>query len=84
MGFIILFATGGILGWLASILARSDDGRGIALNIVLGMVGALIGGALGSSESLLLGLSAEALLLALLGAVVLLAGFNAARRSLPR
>ena len=32
MGFLVLFAIGGILGWLASIVARGDDGRSIAFD----------------------------------------------------
>jgi uncharacterized membrane protein YeaQ/YmgE (transglycosylase-associated protein family) len=78
MGFLVLIAVGGILGWLASILSRGDDGRSIALNIGLGAIGALVAGAIASSDSLLIGLSAEALLLALAGATVVLLGFNLA------
>lgn len=81
MGFVVLIAVGGILGWLASILSRNDDGRGIALNVVVGVFGALIAGGLASSESLMLGVSAQALLVALVGAALILAGFNAARVS---
>ena len=81
MGFLVLIAVGGILGWLASILTRSDDGRGIALNVGLGIIGALVAGAFASSDSLLIGLSATALLLALLGASVVLAALYFARRS---
>jgi uncharacterized membrane protein YeaQ/YmgE (transglycosylase-associated protein family) len=81
MGFLVLIAVGGILGWLASILSRSDDGRGIALNVVLGMIGALVAGAFASSDSLLIGLSATALLLALLGATLVLGAFYLARRA---
>ncbi len=76
MGFVVLIAVGGILGWLASILSRSDDGRGIAANVALGVVGALIAGAFASDESLLVGLSAQALLLSIAGAAALLAAFN--------
>jgi uncharacterized membrane protein YeaQ/YmgE (transglycosylase-associated protein family) len=84
MGFVVLIAVGGILGWVASILSRSDDGRGIALNVGLGVIGALVAGAFASTDSLLIGLSAQALLLALLGASVLLAGLAFARRSFSR
>jgi uncharacterized membrane protein YeaQ/YmgE (transglycosylase-associated protein family) len=84
MGFVVLIAIGGILGWLASILSRSDDGRGIALNVGLGVIGSLAAGALASSESLLIGLSATALLSALAGAAALLLGLNFARRSAAR
>jgi uncharacterized membrane protein YeaQ/YmgE (transglycosylase-associated protein family) len=81
MGFLVLIAVGGILGWLASILTRSDDGRGIALNVGLGIIGALVAGAFASSDSLLIGLSATALLLALLGASVVLCALYFARRA---
>ena len=81
MGFVVLIAVGGILGWLASILTRSDDGRGIALNVGLGIIGALVAGAFASSDSLLIGLSATALLLALLGASVVLGALYFARRA---
>ena len=84
MGFVVLIAVGGILGWLASILSRSDDARGIALNVGLGIIGALVAGALASNSSLLIGLSAPALLMALAAAAVLLGGFNVARRTLSR
>lgn len=81
MGFLVLIAVGGILGWLASIISRSDDGRGIGANVGLGIVGALLSGAVVSDESLLVGLSAQALLLSVAGAAALLAAFNAFRSS---
>lgn len=84
MGFIVLISVGAILGWLASILFRGDDGRSIALNVALGVGGAFAGGALTSQDSLLIGLSATALMAATLGAGVVLAGFNLARGSLAR
>jgi uncharacterized membrane protein YeaQ/YmgE (transglycosylase-associated protein family) len=84
MGFIVLIAVGAILGWIASILFRGDDGRSIALNIALGMLGAFVAGGLASQDSLLIGLSATALLAATVGALVLLAAFNVARGSLAR
>jgi uncharacterized membrane protein YeaQ/YmgE (transglycosylase-associated protein family) len=79
MGFLVLIAVGGILGWVASILARSDDRRGIAINVVLGVLVALVAGGLASSESLLVGLSGQTLLLALAATAVVLGGYNLAR-----
>lgn len=38
----ILF--GGIVGWVASIIMRTDEEQGIVGNIVIGIIGALIGG----------------------------------------
>ena len=84
MGFLVLFAIGGILGWLASIVARRDDGRSIAFNVALGILGSFVAGAFASQDSLLIGLSATALLAAIVGAAVVLAGFNLARGKLAR
>ncbi len=82
MGFVVLIAVGSVLGWLASILSRTDDGAGVALNVAVGAAGALVVGVLASSESLLVGLSANALLLAMAAAVTFLGGFNLARGKL--
>ena len=84
MGFIVLVAVGAIMGWLASILFRSDDNRSIGVNVVLGILGAFVAGALASQDSLLIGLSATALLAAMVGAILLAAGFNLARGTLAR
>ncbi|MEW6383118.1 MAG: GlsB/YeaQ/YmgE family stress response membrane protein, partial [Pseudomonadota bacterium] len=44
MGIIIWLIVGGIVGWLASIIMKRDAQQGIILNIVVGIVGALISG----------------------------------------
>ena len=44
MGIIIWLVVGGIFGWLASLIMRTDAQQGIMLNIVVGIVGAFIGG----------------------------------------
>ena len=44
MGFILWIIIGGIVGWLASLVMRTDGQQGILLNIVVGIVGAFIGG----------------------------------------
>jgi uncharacterized membrane protein YeaQ/YmgE (transglycosylase-associated protein family) len=80
VGFIVLFAVGGVLGWVASILTRGDDRRTIAYYLAAGVAGALLFGALASDESLIVGLSATTLLAGMAGAVVLLAGLTFARR----
>ena len=66
-------AVGGVLAWLASILTRGDDIRSIALNLIVGITGAIVAGALVSGESLTLGISATALFAGILGAVLSLA-----------
>ena len=44
MGFILWLVIGGIVGWLASIVMKRDGSQGIVLNVVVGIVGALLGG----------------------------------------
>src|SRR5258705_11370097 len=44
MNLIIVIIVGGVLGWLASLIMRTDAQQGIIMNIVVGIVGALIGG----------------------------------------
>ena len=44
MSFIIWLVLGGIIGWLASIVMRTDAQQGIFLNIIVGIVGSFIGG----------------------------------------
>jgi len=46
MTFIMWLIVGGILGWLASIVMKTNDKQGIFLNIVVGVVGAFLGGLL--------------------------------------
>ena len=44
MNFIIWLVVGGLLGWLASMVMKTDHEQGIFLNIVVGIVGAVLGG----------------------------------------
>ena len=44
MNFIIWLIVGGIIGWLASLMMKTDGQQGIFLNVVVGIVGALLGG----------------------------------------
>jgi uncharacterized membrane protein YeaQ/YmgE (transglycosylase-associated protein family) len=81
MGFIVWLIIGGIIGWLASLIMRTDAQQGIILNIVVGIVGAVIAGLIfagGVSPADPLDLSN--ILYSLLGAVVLLAIVNLIRR----
>jgi uncharacterized membrane protein YeaQ/YmgE (transglycosylase-associated protein family) len=85
MGLIILLIVGGLIGWLASMVMRTDAQQGILLNIVVGIVGALLAGLLlnpliGGGNIMSGDFSASALLVSFLGAVVLLAIVNLFRR----
>ena len=44
MGIILWLVIGGVIGWLASIVMRTDGSQGIFLNIVVGIIGAFLGG----------------------------------------
>ena len=84
MGFIVLFAVGGVIGWLASILARRDDARAIVSNVAAGVAGSLLAGLLTSREPLMSGLSATTLIAGVVGAGVILAAFAYLRLRLVR
>lgn len=89
MNFIIWIVVGGILGWLASLVMRTNAQQGLLLNIVVGIVGALIGGWLlaplfGTGTINQNDFSISSLLVSFLGAVILLAIVNLLRRGTPR
>lgn len=89
MNFIIWIVVGGILGWLASLVMRTDANQGLLLNIVVGIVGALLGGWLlaplfGTGTINQNDFSLSSLLVSFLGAVILLAIVNLLRRGTPR
>lgn len=81
MGLIIWLVIGGVIGWLASIIMRTDGQQGIVLNVIVGIVGAFLGGLIFSGGSINnAGLTLTSFLVSLLGAVVLLAIVNLVRR----
>lgn len=89
MNFIIWIVVGGILGWLASLVMRTNAQQGLLLNIVVGIVGALLGGWLlaplfGTGTINQNDFSISSLLVSFLGAVILLAIVNLVRRGTPR
>jgi len=85
IGILVWLIVGGIVGWLASILMRTDAQQGILLNIVVGIIGAFIGGMIFTGGSINEApLSLTAFLVSLLGAVILLAIINLFRRGTVR
>ncbi len=89
MNFIIWIVVGGLLGWVASMIMHTDAQQGIVLNVVVGIVGALLGGWLlaplfGTGTINQNDFSIGSLLVSLLGAVVLLAAVNLFRQGKPR
>ena len=85
MAIIIWLIVGGICGWLASMIMRTDAQQGIILNIIVGIVGAAIAGfLLGGGADMNHGITIQSFLYSLLGAVVLLAIVNLIRRGTVR
>lgn len=80
VGLIVWLVIGGVVGWLASLVMRTDAQQGILLNIVVGIVGAFIGGWLFSSADINDGLTLNSFLVSLVGAIILLAIVNLVRR----
>lgn len=85
MNFIIWLVVGGIIGWLASLMMKTDGQQGIILNVVVGIVGAMLGGwllspLLGAGTINQSNFSLPALLVSFLGAAILLAIVNLVRR----
>jgi uncharacterized membrane protein YeaQ/YmgE (transglycosylase-associated protein family) len=89
INFIVWLVVGGIIGWLASLVMRTDASQGIFLNIVVGIVGAMIGGWLisplvGGSSINQGDFSISGLVISFIGAVILLAVVNLIRRGAMR
>lgn len=89
MNFIIWIVVGGIIGWLASLVMKTDAEQGMILNIVVGIVGALLGGWLlaplfGTGTINQNDFSISSLLVSFLGAVILLMVVNLLRRGRTR
>ena len=85
MNFITWIVVGGILGWIASMIMRTNEQQGIILNIVVGIVGALLAGwllapLLGTGTINQNDFSIGSLVLSLIGAVILLAIVNFFRK----
>jgi uncharacterized membrane protein YeaQ/YmgE (transglycosylase-associated protein family) len=84
MGILVWLIVGGVVGWLASIVMRTDAQQGILLNVVVGIVGALLAGFVVSPllgiGTINQGITIATFLVSLVGAVILLAIVNLFRR----
>ncbi len=85
MNLIVWLVVGGLLGWVASLIMRTDGQQGVLLNVVVGIVGAMLGGwflspLVGMGTINQGALSIGALGVSLLGAVILLGIVNLVRR----
>lgn len=89
MNFIIWLVVGGLIGWIASKIMRTDAQQGVFLNIVVGIVGSILGGWLisplvGAGTINQSDFSLAGLFVSLVGAVILLAIINLFRRGKAR
>lgn len=89
MNFIIWLIVGGVVGWIASIIMRTDAQQGILMNIIVGIVGAFLGGMLiaplvGSATINQGDFSLTGFVVSLLGAIVLLGIVNLFKRGTVR
>jgi len=81
IGFIVWLIIGGVVGWLASMIMRTDAQQGVILNIVVGIVGAFIAGLIFNSGTVNQDpMDITNILVSLVGAVILLAIVNLVRR----
>jgi uncharacterized membrane protein YeaQ/YmgE (transglycosylase-associated protein family) len=89
MNIVIWLVVGGLIGWIASMIMKTDAQQGLILNVIVGIVGAMLGawllaplfgvGTINQGDFSLAGLG-----LSLLGAIVLLAIVNLFRRGSAR
>lgn len=89
MGLIILLIVGGLIGWVASMIMRTDGQQGILLNVVVGIVGALLAGFIvtplvGGAPITSGSINIQSIIVSLIGAIVLLAIINLFRRGTVR
>ena len=90
INLIIWLVVGGIIGWIASMIMRTNAEQGWVMNVVVGIIGAFLGGLIfailpGSNVNINDGsFSIWSLLVSLIGAIVLLAIVNLFRRGTVR
>jgi uncharacterized membrane protein YeaQ/YmgE (transglycosylase-associated protein family) len=89
MNFIIWLVVGGLIGWLASLMMKTDGQQGLILNVVVGIVGAMLAGWLispmvGVGTINQSNFSLPSLVVSFIGAAILLAIVNLVRRGTAR
>ncbi len=89
MNIVIWLIVGGVIGWLASLVMKTSGQQGIVLNVVVGVVGAFIGGyvispLIGGGNINQQDFSVQSLVVSFLGSVLLLAVVGLLRRATAR
>jgi uncharacterized membrane protein YeaQ/YmgE (transglycosylase-associated protein family) len=74
MGILLWIIFGALVGWVASLIMRTDEDQGAIQNIIIGIVGAFIGGGLSSmlGGPAVTGFNLGSILVATLGAILLI------------
>ncbi len=79
VGLIVWLVVGGVCGWLASMVMRTDGQQGIILNIIVGIIGSVIASFLfGAGINQVI--TVMTFVYSLIGAIILLAIVNLVRR----
>lgn len=81
MALILLTLIGAVLGWLSSIVTRTEDRNGVLTEVGVGVASSLVAGLLANNGSIIGGLSATALLAALAGTIAVLVAYYLYRRN---
>jgi uncharacterized membrane protein YeaQ/YmgE (transglycosylase-associated protein family) len=89
MNIIIWLVVGGVIGWLASIVMKTNGSQGLILNVVVGVIGAALAGwfispLVGVGTINQDNFSLPALIVSFIGAVILLGIVNLVRRGTAR
>ena len=83
MGIISWLVVGAIAGWLAGYLVKGDESLGVIGHIVLGIIGGLVGGFLAGmltgGKDFTTGINLTTIVVAVIGAVIVVVGWNALR-----
>jgi uncharacterized membrane protein YeaQ/YmgE (transglycosylase-associated protein family) len=87
MNFIIWLIMGGVVGWIASLIMRTDSQQGILLNVIVGIVGAFLGGWLISpmvgTGTINDGFSIGSTVVSMIGAIILIVIVSLFKRGKP-
>jgi uncharacterized membrane protein YeaQ/YmgE (transglycosylase-associated protein family) len=82
MGIISWLVVGAIAGYLAGFLVKGDEGLGVIGHIALGIVGGLVGGFIAgllTGGDYTTGINIVTIVVAVIGAVILVVGYNMIR-----
>lgn len=74
MGILLWILFGALVGWVASLIMRTDEEQGAVMNIIVGVAGALVGGFIAQlfGAGGITGFNLTSFIVALLGAILLI------------